>query len=69
LQRQFDASQASAAVCNEPSFIMTADMSDAIDDVRAQYEDFNAKSLNDLEEFYNEKVSNGLLKIVCITEH
>ena len=48
-------------VQSERSFCV-ADMNDAIEDVRAEYAEYNAKALSDKDEQYKEKVGNKSFK-------
>lgn len=45
-----------AAVLNAEQSSILPDLNDAILNVRKQYESFNSKSLEDLDEYYKEKV-------------
>ena len=55
LQRQFDAFESAAEVQSERSFC-AADMNEAIEEVRLEYAEYNAKALSDKDERCKEKV-------------
>ena len=54
LRRQIQPHDAPVLNAEQPSIL--PDLNDAIANVRKEYEQFNAKSLEDLDNFYKEKV-------------
>lgn len=64
LRRQIQPSEAPVLTSEQPSIL--PDLNDAIANVRKQYEQFNAKSIEDLDRFYKDKVNSIIYLNVVI---